>query len=66
MLGLTRQLLRRARLKKVIFKLSNRKDVFRILQRQKKLKSVDITKVGLPKGTLVFINQSLSSYYKYL
>ena len=40
--------------------------MFSILQRKKKLKSVDITKVGLPQGSLVFINQSLRSYYKYL
>ena len=52
--------------KNVIIKLSKRKDVFNILQRKKKLKSVDITKVGLPQGSLVFINQSLCSYYKYL
>ena len=41
----------KARPKKVIIK-----DVFNILQRKKKLKSVDITKVGLPQGSLVFIN----------
>ena len=40
--------------------------MFSILQCKKKLKPVDITKVGLPKGTLVFIIQSLCSYYKYL
>ena len=40
--------------------------MFNILQHKKKLKSVDITKVGLPQGSLVFINQSLCSYYKYL
>ena len=56
----------KARPKKVIIKLFKRKDVFNILQRKKKLKSVDITKVGLPQGSLVFINQSLCSYYKYL
>ena len=56
----------KARSKKVIIKLSKRKDVFNILQRKKKLKSVDITKVGLPQGSLVFINQSRCSYYKYL
>ena len=56
----------KARPKKVIIKLSKRKDVFSILKRKKKLKSVDITKVGLPQGSLVFINQSLCSYYKYL
>ena len=51
----------KARPKKVIIK-----DAFNILQRKKKLKSVDITKVGLPQGSLVFINQSLCSYYNYL
>ena len=51
---------------KVIIKLSKRKDVFSMLQRKKKLKPVDITNVGLPQGSLVFINQSLRSYYKYL
>ena len=56
----------KVRPKKVIIKLYKRKDVFSILQRKKKLKSVDITKVGLPQGSLVFINQSLCSYYKYL
>ena len=56
----------KARQKKVMLKLSKRKDVFNMLQRQKKLKSVDITKVALPQGSLVFINQSLCSYYKYL
>ena len=52
--------------KTVIINLSKRKDVFNILQRKKKLKSVDITKVGLPQGSSVFINQILCSYYKYL
>ena len=52
--------------KTVIINLSKRKDVFNILQRKKKLKSVDITKVGLPQGSLDFINQILCSYYKYL
>ena len=56
----------KARPTKVIIKLSKRKDVFNILQHKKKLKSVDITKVGLPQGSLVFTNQSLCSYYKYL
>ena len=56
----------KARPKKVIIKLSKRKDVFSTLQRKTKLRSLDITNVGLPLGTLVFINQSLCSYYKYL
>ena len=56
----------KARPNKVIIKLSKNNDVFNILQSNKKLKSVDITRVGLPQGSLVFINQSLCSYYKYL
>ena len=56
----------KARPKKVIMKLSKRKDVFNFLQRRKKLKFVDIIKVGLRQGSLVFINQILCSYYKYL
>ena len=56
----------KARPKKDIVKLSKRKNVFNILQCKKKLKSVDITKVGLPQRSLIFINQSLCSYYKYL
>ena len=50
----------------VIIKLSESKNMFGILQRKKKLKSVDIINVGLHQGSLVFINQSLCSYYKYL
>ena len=46
----------KARPKKVIIKLSKRKDMLNILQHKKKLKSVDMTKVGLPQGSLVFIN----------
>ena len=57
----------KARPKKVIIKLSKRKeDVFSILKPKKKLQSVNITKVDLPQGSLLFINQSLCSYYKYL
>ena len=56
----------KARPKKVIIKLSKRKDVFSILQPKKKIKSVNITKVHLPQESLVFVNQSLCSYYKYL
>ena len=54
------------RTKKVVIKLSKRKDVFSILQRKKKLKSVDITNMYLTQGSLVFINQSVCSYYKHL
>ena len=56
----------KARPKKVIIKFSERNDVFSPLQHKMKLRSLDITKVGVPLETLVFINQSLCSYYKYL
>ena len=51
---------------KVIIKFSKKKDAFCILLNKKKLKSVDITNIGLPQGILVFINQSLCCYYKYV
>ena len=44
----------KARPKKVIIKLSKRKDVFSTLQRKKKLKSVGITRVAFLQGYLVF------------
>ena len=47
--------------KNVIIILYKRKDVFDILQRKNKLKSVDLTNVSLPQGSLVFVNQSLCS-----
>ena len=60
-------LLLKANPKKVTIKLSKRKDVSITLQRKEKLKSVGITNVGLPQGSLVFINQCrLYFYYKYL
>ena len=52
--------------KKVIIKLSKRKDMLNVLRRKKKLKPVDITKVRLPQGSLVFINQSLCCCYRCL
>ena len=65
-IGACHRLKSKFRPKKVVVKLSKRKDMFNILQRKKKLKSVDNAKVGLPQGYLVFINQNLCSYYKYL
>ena len=54
----------KARAMKAIIKLSKRKDLFNIFQHKKKLKSVDIKNMSLPpQGSLVFINQSLCSYY---
>ena len=52
--------------KRVIIKLSERANVFNILQRKKKLKSADITNVSLPEGSLVFKYQTLCSYYEHL
>ena len=48
----------KVRIKKVIIKLSNIKVVFSILKPKNKLKSADITNVGLRQG--------LCSHYKYL
>ena len=59
-------LLLKANPKKITIKLSKRKDVSIILQLKEKLKSVGITNVGLPQGYLVFINQCLCFYHKYL
>ena len=44
----------KVRPKKVIIKLSKWKDVFSILQHKEKLKSVDITNVGLRQGSFGF------------
>ena len=40
--------------------------MFNILQCKKKLKCVDNATVGLSQESLVFMNQSLCSYHKYL
>ena len=52
--------------KKVIIKLSKRKDVARVMNNKKKLKSMKPQNIGLPSGCKISINESLCKYYKYL
>ena len=52
--------------KKVIIKLSKRKDVARVMNNKKKLKSMKPQNIGLPSGCKVYINEILCKYYKYL
>ena len=52
--------------KKVIIKLSKRKDVARVMNNKKKLKSTKPQNIGLPSGSKEYINESLCKYYKYL
>ena len=51
---------------KVIVKFSKRKDMVRVMNKKKSLKNADLDSTGLPSSTLLFINPSLCSYYKYL
>ena len=52
--------------KKVIIKLSKRKDVARVMNNKKKLKSMKPQNIGLRSGCKVYINESLCKYCKYL
>ena len=52
--------------KKVIIKLSKTKDVARVMNNEKKLKSMKPQNIGLPSGCKVYINESLCKYYKYV
>ena len=52
--------------KKVIIKLSKRKDVARVMNNKKKLKSMKPQNIGLPSDCKIYINESLCKYYKYL
>ena len=52
--------------KKVIIKLSKRKDVARVMKNKKKLKSLKPKNTGFPSGSKIYINESLCKYYKYL
>ena len=52
--------------KKVIIKLNRRKDIRRILLNKNKPKNLKPSLVHLPGETKVFINESLSFYYKKL
>ena len=56
----------KANLKKVIIKLSKRKDVARVMNNKKKLKSMKTQNIGLPSGCKIYISESLCKYYKYL
>ena len=48
--------------KKVIIKLSKRKDVARVMNSKKKLKSMKPQNIGLPSGCKIYINESLCKY----
>ena len=52
--------------KKVIIKLSKRKDVARAMNNKKKLKSLKPQNIGLSSNCKIYINESLCKYYKYL
>ena len=44
--------------KKVIIKLSKRKDVARVMNNKKKLKSMKPQNIGLPSGCKIYINET--------
>ena len=52
--------------KKVIIKLSRRKDVHRIIKNKSKLKQINTSSINLPAHCKLYINESLCKYYKYL
>ena len=52
--------------KKVIIKLLKRKDVTRVINNKKKLKSMKPQNIGLPSGCKIHINESLCKCCKYL
>ena len=52
--------------KNVIVKLARRKDASKILRGKKKSKTADLSQKGFPPNTIVFINESLRSYYRFL
>ena len=49
---------------RVIIKFSDRKDSLQVLRVKKDLKSLDLTVLDFPEGTRIFINASLSVYYR--
>ena len=63
--GACYRLNQKANPKKVIIKLSKRKDVVRVMNNKKKLKSMKPQNIGLPSGCKVYINKSLCKYCKY-
>ena len=52
--------------KKVIIKLARRIDASKILRGKKKLKTTDLSQKGFPPNTIVFTNESLCLYYRFL
>ena len=52
--------------KKVINKLSKIKDVVRVMNNKRKLKSMKPQNIGVPFGCKTYINESLCKYYKHL
>ena len=49
-----------------IIKFTRRKDCQQILSVKRDLKNLEMEDVGLPRGTRIFINQSLCKYYRVL
>ena len=49
---------------RTIVKFLNRKDCLQILRVKKDLKSLDPTELDFPESTKIFINESLSRYYR--
>ena len=49
---------------KVMIKLLKRKDVARVMNNKKKLKSMKTQNIGLSSGCKIYINESLCKYYK--
>ena len=49
---------------RVIIKFSDRKDSLQVLCVKKDLNSLDLTVLDFPEGTRIFINASLSVYYR--
>ena len=45
-------------------KLSERKDVYRMLKAEWRLENIDLNGTGIPPCTPTFVNQSLCRYYK--
>ena len=53
-----------AYLKKLIIKISKRKDVARVMNNKKKLKGMKPQNIDLPSSRKIYINQSLCKYFK--
>ena len=55
-----------AKIMTVIVKFTRRKDYKQIFKVKKDLRNLDIEDLDLPRGTKIYINQSLCSYYRIL